>query len=110
MRRKKRTSYKFTEKTHSKRGIRALGMALLSIIIGISVVVISFENAGNASVYVGSAGIFSLVLSFVALIFGIKSLGEEDSYKIFPGLGTFFSAVAFLGWLAVYVVGFYISM
>lgn len=110
MRRKKRTSYKFTEKTHSKRGIRALAMALLSIIIGISVIVVSFKNAGNASVYVGSAGIFSLILSFVALILGIKSLGEEESYKVFPGLGTFFSAVAFFGWLAVYMVGFYISM
>lgn len=109
MRRKKRTGYKFTEKTHSKRGIRALGMALLSIIIGISVVVISFQSGGNASVYVGSAGIFSLVLSLVALILGIQSLTEEDSYKIFPGLGTFFSAAAFFGWLAVYVMGFYIS-
>ena len=108
MRRKKRTSYKFTEKSQSKRGIRSLGMALISIIIGISVVVVSFRNAGNASVYVGSAGIFSLILSLVALITGIKSLREEESYKIFPGLGTFFSAAAFLGWLAVYITGFYI--
>lgn len=108
MRRKKRISYKFTEKTHSKRGIRAFGMALISIIVGISVVVISFKSAGNASVYVGSAGLFSLVLSFVALIIGIKSLKEEESYKIFPGLGTAFSAIAFLGWLAIYLAGFYI--
>lgn len=110
MRRKRRTSYKFTEKTHSKRGIRALGMALVSILIGISVVVISFQNAGNASVYVGSAGIFSLILSFVALVTGIKSLREEESYKLFPGLGTFFAALAFICWLAVYLMGFYMIM
>lgn len=108
MRKKKRTSYKFTEKTHSKRGIRSLGMALISIVIGISVIVISVQNTGNASVYVGGAGIFSLMLSLVALVEGIRSLSEEDSYKIFPGVGTFFSAVAFLGWLAVYIVGFLI--
>lgn len=105
MRRRKRTSYKFTEKTHSRRGKRSLGMALISIIIGISVIVISYRNAGNASIYVGSAGIFSLILSFVALIMGIRSLREEDSYKVFPGLGTLFSGVAFLGWLAVYGLG-----
>lgn len=106
MRRKKRTSYKFTEKTHSKRGKRSLVMALISVVIGISVVVISFENSGNASVYVGSAGLFSLLLSLVALVEGIRSLREEESYKIFPGLGTFFSAVSFLGWFAVYMIGF----
>lgn len=109
MRKKKRTSYKFTEKTHSRQGIRSLGLAVISILIGISVVVISFQNAGNASVYVGSAGIFSLLLSFVALVMGIRSLREEESYKIFPGLGTFFSGIAFLGWLSVYMLGFYIS-
>lgn len=108
MRRRKRTSYKFTEKTHSKRGIRAFGMAFVSIIVAISVVVISFQNAGNASVYVGSAGLFSMGLALAGLVLGIKGLKEEDSYKIFPGLGTFFSATAFLGWLAVYIVGFYI--
>ncbi len=110
MRRKKRNSYKFTEKNHSKRGIRSFVMALLSILIGISVVVISFQQAGNAGVYVGSAGLFSLGLSFVALIMGIRSLKEEDSYKIFPGLGTFFSAAAFICWLSMYGFGFYMSM
>lgn len=108
MRRKRRASYKFTEKSHSKQGIRALVMALTSIVIAIAVVVISFQNAGNASVYIGSAGLFSMLLSLVALVIGIRSLREEESYKIFPGLGTFFSAVAFLGWLTVYIVGFYI--
>lgn len=110
MRKKKRTSYKFTEKTHSKRGIRSFGMALVSIIIGISVVIISYRSAGNASAYVGSAGLFSLVLSFVALVMAIKSLKEEESYKMFPILGTVFSAVTFLSWLAIYAFGFYISM
>ncbi|WP_075721013.1 DUF6142 family protein [Roseburia sp. 499] len=108
MRRKKRTSYKFTEKTHSKRGMRSLGIALISIVVGIFMIVISFRNGGNASVYIGSGGIFSFMLSLVALVEGIRSLREEDSYKIFPGVGTFFSAVAFLGWLAVYITGFLI--
>ena len=106
MRRRKRTSYKFTEKTHSKRGKRSLAMAIISVVVGISVVVISFQNSGNASVYVGSAGLFSLLLSLMALVEGIRSLREEESYKIFPGLGTFFSAVSFLAWLAVYIIGF----
>lgn len=108
MRKKKKISYKFTEKTHSKRGIQSLVMAMISIAIGISVVIISFENAGNASVYTGSAGIFSLILSLWALIMGMKSLKEEDTYKIFSGLGTAFSAIGFLSWLAIYIVGFYI--
>ena len=106
MRRKRRTSYKFTEKTHSRKGMLSLGTALISLIIGIVVVVISVQSTGNASVYVGSAGLFSFLLSVVALIIGIRSLKEEESYKIFPGMGVLVSAIAFFSWLAVYILVF----
>lgn len=107
MKRKKRGSYKFTGKKHSRLGMAALGIAVCSIALGIGVTAVSFRNAGAASVYVGSAGLFSMLLSVIALVLGIKSLREEETYKIFPGIGTFLSAVSFLGWAAVYALGFY---
>lgn len=107
MRRKRKVSYKFTEKSHSRKGMLSLSLALISLIIGVAVVINSFQNTGDASVYVGSAGIFSILLSFSALFVGIKSLKEEERYKTFPVIGVLVSAIAFFSWLAIYILGFY---
>lgn len=106
MRRKKKNNYKFAGKKHSRRGKVSLILALLSIFAGIGMVVLSILNNGNASIYIGSAGLFSLLLSVVALLIGLGSLNEE-SYKLFPVLGSVCSGLTLAGWIAVYVLGFY---
>lgn len=107
MKRKKRGNYKFTGKKQSRMGMAALGLAVISIAAGIGMTAVSFSNSGSASVYVGSAGLFSLLISAVALILGIKSLREEETYKIFPRIGTFLASISFMGWTAIYGLGFY---
>lgn len=106
MGRKKRNNYKFADKKHSKRGKVSLTLAILSLLLGIGMVVLSVQNGGNANVYVGSAGIFSLLLAAVSLMIGITSL-KEESYKLFPVLGSICSGLVLAGWIAVYAVGFY---
>lgn len=49
-----------------------------------------------------------LLLSAVSLLIGLASLREE-SYKLFPALGSICSGIAFAGWVAIYVLGFYSS-
>ena len=69
-------------------------------------VVFSIQNGGNADVYIGTAGLAMLLLSGVSLLIGLSSLREE-SYKLFPVLGSICSGITFAGWVAVYVLGFY---
>lgn len=105
-RHKHRSSYKFTDKTQSKRGIFSLSLAVLSFLIFVVVVMRSFYSGGNGSMYLGSAGVSSMLLSIVALVLALLSLREENSYKLFPYLAT---TVSFLDagiWIALYVVGF----
>lgn len=106
MRRKKRNNYKFAGKKHSKRGKVSFALALLSCFAGIGMVILSVLNNGNASIYIGSAGLFSLFLSVVSLLIGLGSL-KEESYKLFPVLGSVCSGLILAGWIAVYVLGFY---
>lgn len=105
MRRKKKNSFKFAGKKHSKRGKISLTLACFSVLTGIGMVVLSIQNKGNASVYVGSAGLFALLLSAVSLIIGITSLREE-SYKLFPILGSVCSGLTLAGWVTIYIFGF----
>ncbi|MCI8859534.1 MAG: hypothetical protein HFI71_08455 [Lachnospiraceae bacterium] len=104
---RRKNSYKFADKKHSKRGKISLSLALLSLLAAIAMVALSIQNAGNASVYIGSAGLLALILTVVSFVIGISSL-LEDSYKLFPVLGSICSGLMLAGWVTVYVLGFYV--
>ena len=103
--RRRRGNYKFTEKTQSKRGIVGFVIAAISIGIFAYVVWNSFSHDGAGSMYLGSAGVTSMILSVVAFVLAIMSLREEDSFKLFPYLATFCSGLSLFTWIALYVMG-----
>ena len=98
MARRHRNGYRFTEKTHSKRGVAALFLSIISIGILVAAVVSSFDSRGNGSMYLGSAGVTSMLIGICALVLAVKSLGEENS--------TLCSLLITGIWVALYVIGF----
>ncbi len=98
--------YKFTDKKQSKRGIIAWVLSVLSLAVLAAVIVCSFQNGGNGSMYLGSAGVSSMLVGLIALFNAIVSLREENSYRFFPYLATLCSFLAVGAWIALYVVGF----
>lgn len=107
MARRHRRTYKFTEKTQSKRGICALLLALLSVGALVGVVTVSFWNRGAGSIYLGCLGVAALVVALFSFLLALSSLGEENSYRLFPYLSTLVSFLISGAWVALYVVGFY---
>lgn len=103
--RRRRGSYKFTEKKQSKRGITALALASVSLIVLVFVVANSFRNRGNGSMYLGSAGVASMIVGVIAFVLAVKSLREENSFKIFPYLATVTSFLVAGIWIVLYTVG-----
>ena len=100
-------NYKFTEKTQSKKGIFGFLLAAVSIGIFIYVVWNSYSHRGDGSMYLGSAGVASLLLSMAAFVISVKSLKEEDSFKLFPYLATACSGLSFGTWIILYIIGMY---
>ena len=105
VRKRRRGNYKFTEKKQSKRGIAGFLIAAVSIGIFSYVVWNSYTHEGAGSMYLGSAGVASMLLSIVATVFSVKSLKEENSFKLFPYMGTVCSVLALLTWISLYVTG-----
>lgn len=106
MRKRRRASdYKFTEKTHSLRGITGLGIGAVSLLIGIILVIISYRSKGNSNVYIGSFGVLAMMLSVVAFVLSVLSLREEDSYRVFPVAAMICSSISLVGWIGVYLAG-----
>ena len=107
--RRRRGNYKFTEKTQSKRGIAGFSIAVLSIGIFVYVVWNSYSHEGAGSMYLGSAGVTSMILSIAALVLAVRSLREEDSFKLFPYLAIGSSVLALGTWVTLYVMGFMLA-
>ena len=103
---RRRNSYKFTEKTHSKKGIAAFTISALLLVVYGLVVGLAFREAQGLSMYYGSIGVTAMLIAFVALVLSIQSLGEENSFQLFPRLAVLASAVCFFGWVGTYVIGF----
>lgn len=82
-------------------------LALLSVGVLIGVVAVSYQNRGAGSMYLGSAGVASMLLAVLAFGLALRSLGEENSYKLFPVLSTFVSFLITGAWVALYVIGYY---
>lgn len=104
---RRRRGYKFTEKTQSKKGILAFFLSAFSLAVFLYVVFNSFSHAGNGSMYLGSAGVSSMLVAVVALVLAVASLKEEESFKFFPYLSTVTSFLAAGVWIAVYAAGFF---
>lgn len=109
LRKRQKRGYKFTEKKQSARGIFAFLLALVSIGIFLAVVWDSYWKRGNGSMYLGSAGVASMLLSIVAFVLAVMSLKEENSFKLFPYLATVVSFLAAGVWIALYAAGFLIA-
>ena len=100
-----RGNYKFTEKKQSKRGIAGFLIAAVSIGIFAYVIWNSYSHEGAGSMYLGSAGVSSMILAIVAVALSVMSLKEENSFKLFPYLGTFCAVLALGTWIVLYIMG-----
>lgn len=103
--RKKRQKYKFTEKTLSKRGLMALGLALASLAALGIMIFLAFKSAGNLSVYIACYGILAMIAAVVGLVLAILSLREEDTFRSVPWGALALSLLAILSWGGVYIGG-----
>lgn len=103
---KRRNHYKFTKKKKSVRGIIAVLLSVASAASFVVMVINSFELDGGGSIYLGSAGVLSLLFSIAALVLSFFSIKEEDTFKAIPYTGFVFSIITTLVWALVYGVGF----
>lgn len=106
MGRRRRRSYKFTEKRHSKLAIASCVLAALSLVCYLVFVYLSYCAGGNLSTYYGSFGVLAMLVAMVALGMSVPTIKEENSFQLFPRLAMIVSVIATLLWLGTYVEGF----
>lgn len=102
---RRRNYFRFTEKTHSKKGICAFIFALLLGIAYLELVHLAYMKNGELSMYFGSLGIAAMLLALGDVILSLQSLREENSFRLFPRLAFITSLLVLLCWAGTYVIG-----
>lgn len=80
-----------------------LAFALLAVYVAF--VYLAFGGNGSLSAYYGSAGVFAMLVSFVAMALAAAGMREENSFQLFPRIGLLLSLLAAACWVGTYALG-----
>lgn len=98
-------NYKFTEKTHSVRGVFAIFLAVVSLVVCVWLLWYSYSSRGNVGVYVASVGILGFFVAVASFACAVSSVREPETFRVVPYTSLGFSIVAMAVWIALYVGG-----
>ena len=101
----KKSRLKFQGRKHSKKGIAAMFLALLSF-AGLSAAsLISASAKGEAGIVVGYLGLACLVVAVARFVLGIVSLREPDILYFQPVFGVAVNALIMVALISLYLTG-----
>ena len=83
----KKNGYIFTNKEHTRKGIMATILGIISIATLIYTVLMSYRQDGDVPRQYGAAAMLVMVFAFVGIILGVVSRTERDKYYLFSYLG-----------------------
>lgn len=101
----RRRSYKFTDKRHARGGIAASAAGLVSLLLLVGSISLSYLQHGASGIYVGMAGGAAFLISIAGMVLGIRSYHEEERYYFFSGLGCFLNGVLLIAWVSILMLG-----
>lgn len=106
-RRKKMLRTKYGQKPlkHAKKGVQSCMLATLVVLLLILMVMRSFSEKGEVSVWVGFAGLFSAALAAAGLKTGMKGFKEREKNYITCKVGAISNGAMLAGLVAMFIRG-----
>ena len=101
----RRRGYKFTNKSHTKRGLVSSGIGFFALLILGALFYLSYRQSGNGGAYIGFLGFLSMIASALGLVLAVQSFREEDKYYLFSYIGCMMNGLLLVGWIILYVLG-----
>ena len=83
----KKSSFMFTTKEHTLKGIMATILGVISLVTIGYVVLDSYRKAGEIPLEYGAAAFLAMIFAFVGIILGVISKSEGDKFYFFSYLG-----------------------
>ncbi len=93
------------EKKPSISGLIGLGCGLAAAVLFVIAAVFAYRRGGDAAFFVGTIGLFGLVLAVGGLVMGIMGLREEDVRPLPPRAATALGAGMTVLLAVLYFIG-----
>jgi hypothetical protein len=97
--------YSFIEESPSKGGALSTRFAVVSLVLFIVCIAISFFQQGNAGIYVGVIAMCSMLLAGYGFYVGMKSFEEKHVSPTYSVIGATLSGVVMVGYLTLFLTG-----
>lgn len=96
----KKSSFMFTSKEHSKKGIMATILGVLSLATLVYIILESYRSAGEVPLQYGAVALLTMIFAFAGIILGVLSKSDRDKFYFFSYLGIVLNVLV-LGVLSV---------
>ncbi len=83
----KKSSFMFTSKEHSKKGIMATILGVISLTSLVYIIYKSYANSGEIPLQYGAVAFLTMIFAFVGIVLGVLSKSERDKFYFFSYLG-----------------------
>ena len=90
----KKSSYMFTNKEHTQKGIMSTILGVISLATLGYAVFMSYRSVGEVPVQYGAAAMLVMIYAFVGIGLGLVSKTERDKFYLFTYVGIFLNVLA----------------
>ncbi|SFA72647.1 hypothetical protein SAMN05216249_101219 [Acetitomaculum ruminis DSM 5522] len=102
-----RKKYLFSTKNPNYVGIVALIAGIVSLGLFAALTVYSFLCKGQATLFIGAVGFFSIFLSISGIYMGFQSFNTIDSTYTISKISTLFNFFILILWITIFISGTY---
>ncbi|MDO5337077.1 MAG: hypothetical protein Q4E89_06405 [Eubacteriales bacterium] len=101
----KRYRYAFAKRREEPRGKLCLGLFIVSVVLLLAAVIVSFALNGNGGVVCGGLCLFSMMLSVYGFFQGLKSFSNEKYSHTYSVIGSIANGILMVLWVGIYLAG-----
>lgn len=83
----KKNSFMFTNKEHTRKGIMATILGVISLASLAYIIIDSYTKAGEVPLQYGAVAFLTMIFAFVGIVLGVLSKSEKDKFYFFSYLG-----------------------
>lgn len=102
---KKQQVYSFTERKYSANGIASAVLSLISLILLIGLLLVSFLLKGKANAWIGALGFTGIVMACCGLRYGIAGFQDDCRSYACSRFGTIAGMASIVGWFFIVCLG-----
>lgn len=103
MKKRKDKKYRIKLTSYAKGGVTSTVMFIISVVILIVAIFISFRQKGQSGIWIGGMPFLSFVISLAGFGVGIKSFNDEGKFLKYSYIGTISNAAVWLIIIGIYL-------